>query len=394
MSGTQEGYLLIADITGYTQYLSKSELEHAQETLAALLELLVDRTRPPLVISRLAGDAVISYGLRHNFFEGQTFVEMIEDTYVAFRKALERMVLNNTCRCNACANVSSLDLKFFCHFGAFGIQRIGDHAELVGSDVNLIHRLLKNHVAEKTGFRAYTLYTQAAIRQLGLEEFGETMAPHAETYEHLGEVNVWVQDMHAVWEGKRGAAQVQIPPEQILLRFEAEIAMPPLLVWDYLLQPEFRSTLIGSDRQEVVNRAGGRIAPGSVYQCYHGDKFVPQAILEWQPFERILTQDLLPVPFPNTYVLVEYRLLPAAGGTRLLQVFGKPKGPLLGRALMKIMQPMLAGQGQKDIEAFKQHIEKDMAENRGGLPPASPVSTDMITEAASTSLHTSLATDH
>jgi hypothetical protein len=61
---------------------------------------------------------------------------------------------------------------------------------------------------------------------------------------------------------------------------------------------------------------------------------------------------------------------------------------------MKIMQPMLAGQGQKDIEAFKQHIEKDMAENRGGLPPASPVSTDMITEAASTSLHTSLATDH
>jgi hypothetical protein len=157
MSGTQEGYLLIADITGYTQYLSKSELEHAQETLAALLELLVDRTRPPLVISRLAGDAVISYGLRQNFFEGQTFVEMLEDTYVAFRKALERMILNTTCRCNACANLSSLDLKFFCHFGAFGIQRIGDRQELVGSDVNLIHRLLKNHVAEKPGFRAYTL---------------------------------------------------------------------------------------------------------------------------------------------------------------------------------------------------------------------------------------------
>jgi len=157
MSGTQEGYLLIADITGYTQYLSQSELEHAQQTLTALLELLVDRTRPPLVISRLAGDAVISYGLRQNFFEGQTFVEMLEDTYVAFRKALERMILNTTCLCNACTNLSSLDLKFFCHFGAFGIQRIGDRQELVGSDVNLIHRLLKNHVAEKPGFRAYTL---------------------------------------------------------------------------------------------------------------------------------------------------------------------------------------------------------------------------------------------
>jgi len=46
MSKTHEGYLLIADITGYTRYLSESELEHAQETLTALLELLVENTRP------------------------------------------------------------------------------------------------------------------------------------------------------------------------------------------------------------------------------------------------------------------------------------------------------------------------------------------------------------
>ena len=46
MSKTYEGYLLIADITGYTRYLSASELEHAQETLTALLELLVENTRP------------------------------------------------------------------------------------------------------------------------------------------------------------------------------------------------------------------------------------------------------------------------------------------------------------------------------------------------------------
>jgi hypothetical protein len=124
MSKTHEGYLLIADITGYTRYLSESELEHAQETLTALLELLVENTRPPLVISRLAGDAVISYGLRGDFFQGQTFIEKIEDIYVTFRKALERLVLNNTCRCNACANISLLDLKFFIHYGSFGIQHI------------------------------------------------------------------------------------------------------------------------------------------------------------------------------------------------------------------------------------------------------------------------------
>ena len=93
---TRLGYFLIADITGYTQYLGASELEHAQKTLTALLNLLIHDTRPPLVISRLAGDAVISYGLSDNFLTGQTFAETIEDTYVDFRRAIERMVHNTT----------------------------------------------------------------------------------------------------------------------------------------------------------------------------------------------------------------------------------------------------------------------------------------------------------
>ena len=52
---TQFGYFLIADITGYTHYLSESELDHAQKILTALLNTLIQHTKPPLVISRLAG---------------------------------------------------------------------------------------------------------------------------------------------------------------------------------------------------------------------------------------------------------------------------------------------------------------------------------------------------
>ncbi len=104
----QRGFILIADITGYTAYLNASELEHAQGTLTDLLELLIEHTKQPLIISRLEGDAVISYGLEEGFLSGQTFMEIIENTYVDFRKAIELMVLNNSCQCNACANVSGL----------------------------------------------------------------------------------------------------------------------------------------------------------------------------------------------------------------------------------------------------------------------------------------------
>ncbi|MFN2187936.1 MAG: DUF2652 domain-containing protein [Candidatus Promineifilaceae bacterium] len=363
MVETYEGYFLIADITGYTQYLSESELEHAQETLTALLELLVDNTRPPLVISRLAGDAVISYGLLENFYHGQSFIEKIEDSYVDFRKTLERLVLNNTCRCNACANISNLDLKFFVHYGTFGIQRISDHDELVGSDVILLHRLLKNSVTERTGFRGYTLYSHAAIIKLGIEEMVENMIPLVESYEHLGEVEIWVQDMHAVWSSRRESAATEFSAEGAVMRSEVDIDVPNEIVWDYLIQPEFRNLLVGADRMEITDRTQGRISEGSVYQCYHGDKVIPQTILEWEPFSKMILKELFPF-YPDVSFLTEYRLGTANGKTRLYRTVGKPTGPFIGRVLLSLMTPMFKRYTSQANENFSRAVENDYL-NRG-----------------------------
>lgn len=382
MSKTQQGYLLIADITGYTMYLSQSELEHAQEVLQTLLELLIDHTKPPLVISRLAGDAVISYSLQGKALQGQTFVELIENTYVAFRRAIELMVLNNTCQCNACANLSSLDLKFFVHYGAFGLQRLGAHDELVGSDVNLIHRLLKNQVTEVLGVRAYTLYSDAAIKQLNLEHFCEQLVVHHESYEHLGKVEVWVQDMHPVWERLRGATRVTIPPDQIALRVEGEIALPAELVWDCLTQPEYRSILMGSDRQNVLNRKDGRIAPGSVYQCFHGDSITTQTILDWQPVERMLSEDLI---MPKITVLTECQLIPTETGVRLVQTISKARGPLPIRTVVNMAMKTKAKEAERDIRAFLDRIAADHAAY-GEDDPATRFRSDEFNLAAAASL--------
>ncbi len=389
MSKTLEGFFLIADITGYTRYLSESELEHAQDTLTALLQLLVENTGPPLVISRLAGDAVISYGLRENFFQGQTLIEKIEVTYVAFRKTIERLVLNNTCRCNACANISNLDLKFFIHFGTFGIQRISDHDELVGSDVNLIHRLLKNSVTQETGIQAYSLFTEAAIRQLGVEELVEEMTAHAETYEHLGEVTVWVQDMQPVWEKRRSGVAVIFPTNNIWWQKEVDISMPPEQVWDYLIQPEFRNTLIGTDGMEVTNRSDGRIAPGSIYQCYHGDMLVPQTILEWQPFESMITKELFPMYHVVSWI-AEYRLDSIEGGTRLTTKYSKPTGPFFGRTLLRLLFPLLFRRiTMGHFEAFAQRIEDDYRTRSGEVISEAEVTGEQIRQAAGASLQAS-----
>lgn len=386
MSKPIEGYLLIADITGYTMYLSRSELEHAHHVLQMLLELLIEHTRPPLIISRLAGDAVVSYGLQDKFLSGQTFVELIEDTYVAFRKAINLMVLNNTCQCNACANISTLDLKFFVHYGTFVLQRLDKHDELLGADVNLIHRLLKNQVTEKTGCHAYTLYTDAAIRQLAIEDIAENLLPHTESYEHLGEVQTHVQDMHPVWEAKKDQIQIEIAQDDRLAYQEGEFPLPAHTMWDIVTDPDYRALFMQSIRQDILNRQSGRLAPGSAYQCYHGGNRVTiQTILEWRPFEQMTTEDTTPVP--RATCLVNIRLTPTKMGTQVAFTCSKARGPWLSRVICNLIGGFLVrAQFANGMREFRARLEREMTAGKHTLREAAAIPAEQIGEAAAASL--------
>ena len=209
---TQQGFLIISDITGYSKYINESELEHARDSLTALLNILIDHTKSPLVLSKLEGDAVFSYAPTGGFLQGQSLLDMIESTYASFRKALDLMVLNTTCTCNACRNLPNLDLKFFVHFGSYMTQKLGDFTELVGNDVNLVHRLAKNHIKEETGFKAYAAFTQSVMGTLGLEDFQNSLTPHRETFADVGEVQMYVHDMHKVWERLKDTVRIEVRP--------------------------------------------------------------------------------------------------------------------------------------------------------------------------------------
>lgn len=380
------GFVLIADITGYTAYLDASELEHAQGTLTDLLELLVQHTRSPLVVTQLEGDAVMSYGLQADFVSGQTFLESIEDTYVAFRRAIELMVLNNTCHCNACANVQSLDLKFFVHFGSFVLQRIGGINQLVGSDINLIHRLLKNTVTARTGIRAYVLCTEAAMEALGLDPSSQDMVEHEETVPDFGPLTPCIRDMHPVYEARRNDELVSIGLEDVLVRVSTEISMPPQQVWDYLNQSEFRNLLSGDDRQEILDRQAGRIGEGSTYKCYHGKMVIPQLVLEWRPFEHVLLRQQMPLPGRPVHTLIDFRLTPTEGGTSLEQTVTRPTGTPIKRSLARAIIKMRADRTRRDMSEFRNRIEDDLSA-RETVPESSiPIPIEHIRSAAVTSL--------
>src|SRR2546428_7956152 len=76
-SGMREGHLLLADISGYTAFLTGTELEHAHEIIRELTTLIRQRLAPPMRFVKLEGDAVFCYADGATVRDGERLVELI-----------------------------------------------------------------------------------------------------------------------------------------------------------------------------------------------------------------------------------------------------------------------------------------------------------------------------
>jgi class 3 adenylate cyclase len=137
--------LLIADISGYTSYLAGVELDHAQDILADLVGTVVTALRPTFRLAKLEGDAAFTFAPADRV-DGSLLLDTIERCYFGFRRRRRDVRQATSCECNACVRIPDLNLKFVVHVGPVARQRMMGLEELVGSDVIVVHRLLKNTV--------------------------------------------------------------------------------------------------------------------------------------------------------------------------------------------------------------------------------------------------------
>ncbi|MEQ3708159.1 MAG: DUF2652 domain-containing protein [Tateyamaria sp.] len=148
---THTGYLLIADITGYTQFLTSSEMDHANPILQSLLGVLLEQIGDPLNFWKTEGDAVLAYSTRQDFPSGETFLTICETIYNAFTQRRQDIIANTTCPCQACANVGKLDLKIISHYGEFDEMQLGPTRDISGPDVILVSTLWSKPPVFQTG---------------------------------------------------------------------------------------------------------------------------------------------------------------------------------------------------------------------------------------------------
>ncbi len=366
---TQHGYLVLADISGYTSYLATTELEHAQEILTELLELIVSRFQTVLTLSKLEGDAVFAYTPDAKMQRGETLLELVESTYTAFRDRREAAHRRTTCTCNACRNIPSLDLKFLVHHGDYIIQTVSGINELVGSDVNLIHRLLKNHVAEATGWRAYALFTEAALAHVGIRPEGLREQPEA--YEHLGEIQTHSLNLHPHYAALIEARRVFITPAEADLVLIQDFAAPPVVVWDWLNDPPKRTQWDHAEKIVDVLRPGGRVTAGARNHCIHGKYVAVETILDWRPFE-YFTVEILE---RSVYVYRTCHLAPSPDGnrTRLATNF-KARLPMPAWLNRRLAKPFLKMIKVAEVRAAMEPlVAREMARREAEVSVSVPV---------------------
>lgn len=313
MAATPEtGFLVIADLTGYTAYLSTSELEHAPAIAGDLLETIVGRLEPPFRLTKFEGDAAFLF-VEDGRADASLLLDAVEASYVAFRRRLRSIDQATSCECNSCRLAPRLDLKLFVHHGSYVRGRIAGRDELAGSDVILVHRLLKGATATEASRSGFALFTAAAIEAFGLEPDSLGLIRADESMEHLGHVATYILDLEARWQLETGVRRVEVADADVVLDLETTFRADPSVVWAHLTSPSLRMLWEGPLAIEETS-PGGRRGVGTIAQCITGRLATLEEIVDWQPYDhagwRLAVSGLGPVD-------ASADLEPAEGGTRL-----------------------------------------------------------------------------
>lgn len=198
-----ERYLLIADISGYTGFMTGVEKAHgidfsdgipgAYSVLGDLLNAVMVGVEPDFAVVKLEGDAVFAAAPAASLDgQGDRVLATLGVMYRAFTDGRQRAIPSSDHICTACPAVAHLDLKAVLHRGQAVRQAVGSGSDLLGPAVNVAHRLLKNTVRSKIGPRPYLFMTDAAATGLGLPQAG---VAHREDYGDVGKIQGRVIDL-------------------------------------------------------------------------------------------------------------------------------------------------------------------------------------------------------
>lgn len=171
----KKSLLFLPDISGFTEFVQNTEVEHSQHVIAELLEILIEANTLELELAEIEGDALFFYK-EEELPSLEDLMQQIETMYTAFYTHLRRLEKHRICPCNACAMAPKLELKIIAHSGEIQFITVHNNRKPFGTQVIEAHRLMKNTVPSDN----YILLSEDLCGEVGLK-----VGPHGEQYEFV-----------------------------------------------------------------------------------------------------------------------------------------------------------------------------------------------------------------
>ncbi|WP_299334146.1 DUF2652 domain-containing protein [uncultured Psychroserpens sp.] len=188
--------ICIPDISGFTQFMSETNSDFSSKIIPSLLNKIIYANDIGLRVSEIEGDAVLFYkrGLLPSL---KALINQCKAFYTQFYEQLEFLAEKYDTNKDSNKIPNTLGLKIILHYGE-GVDavQIGKHIKLMGEDVVIAHKLLKNSIPKDE----YLLISEQLMLQYDMENldnklYWSELKLGDNIYEHIGEVNYTYIDL-------------------------------------------------------------------------------------------------------------------------------------------------------------------------------------------------------
>lgn len=182
--------ICIPDISGFTQFMSEVDIDLSSQVIPSLLNKIIYSNEIGLKVSEIEGDAVLFF--RHGSLPSlKTLLKQCKLFYKDFYLQMEELIAEKSHKSDSKHILTMLGLKIVLHFGEdVGAVQVGTNIKLMGEDVIVAHRLLKNSIDSDE----YVLISQSLLNQYDNDQINdpeidlEDLKWGTDHYDHIGDV--------------------------------------------------------------------------------------------------------------------------------------------------------------------------------------------------------------
>jgi len=252
--------ILIPDISGYTEFLTKTELVHSAHIINELLEAILAANGSEFVLSEVEGDALLLYH-KGKPIDADALVRQCLSMFESFHKQLKIIERDSICHCGACKTASNLSLKFIAHHGVVQEIKVMQFTKCSGLDMVVAHRLMKNRIESEE----YILATPSCFDASSLEQSRPALPwlRASDEYPAIGKIDYQYALLAGIRKTiadppPRSSPVIELGDDSVAVEIDAPMLEVYQLVIDLDQRTRWLSAVTRVDRPATTERIGVR----------------------------------------------------------------------------------------------------------------------------------------